>query len=299
MNINHLKYFVAVVDHGSISRAAETLNVSQPAVSNSVRLLEHIFGVQLLDRTPRGVIPTPFGKSLHEYASAATGLLQRAAIEIKRIEQGSGGHFNIGVVGSAISTIGPDLVSALMSQDKKFTFSVMAGQSEGLIARLYAGELDFILSGHVAPSSLSDKFVVEKLCSTKTAIFARKGHPLHRQRNISIQDIKKAKWVLPERSLFRQFLERNHFEHQDGFLDVVVTTNANAFIAEIVKSTDLLTSTVPEALHSDVAADTIRPLNFKLGDEVWQVSLIYIKSRHLTQAMQNFIQVARLICKQM
>lgn len=297
MNINHLKYFVAVVEHGSISRAADSLNVSQPAVSNSVRLLEHVFGVQLLDRTPRGVSPTPFGKTLHEYASAATSLLQRAAIELKHIEQGSGGHFNIGVVGSAISTIGPDVVRSLLSQDRNFTFSVVAGQSEGLIARLYTGELDFVLSGQVAPSSLSDDFMVEKLSTTKTAIFARKGHPLLRKKQIAIEDIRDAKWVLPEKSLFRQFFERNHFKGESGFLNVAITTNANAFISEIVKSTDFLTSTVPQALQSEISADTIRPINFKLGEEVWNVSLVYMRSRHKTQAMQNFIQAARMMCK--
>src|SRR5580658_3020836 len=61
-----LRYFLAVVEKGSLSGAAEALNISEPALSKSIRLLEQSLKVQLLERHSRGMVPTVFGRALAE-----------------------------------------------------------------------------------------------------------------------------------------------------------------------------------------------------------------------------------------
>lgn len=295
MNINHLRYFVAVVEHKSISRAADAMNVSQPAVSNSIRLLEHVFDAQLLDRGPRGVSPTAFGKTLLEFATAATSLLDRAGVEIQHIKDGSGGHLNLGVVGSAVSTLTPRIICDLVSDGGAYTFDVSAGNSEPLLARLYAGDLDVILAGHTADFGLADEFIVEELLHAETQVFARKGHPLTRKKRISVGDLQSAQWVLPEKSLIRRTLGVSHSPSGKDRLDVVLTTNSMALIAEMVKASDLLTSSVADALKSDLASGAVKPLEVDVQEESWKVSLIYLRNRHLTKAMLAFIAKAKAL----
>ena len=68
MQLRHLRYFVGIVDAGSFSRAAESIHVAQPALSQQIAELERELGVTLFVRSARGVQPTPAGKALYNEA---------------------------------------------------------------------------------------------------------------------------------------------------------------------------------------------------------------------------------------
>ena len=68
MDLRQLRYFIAIVEAGSVSRAAERLRVAQPALSQHVRAMEAALGLPLLIRNPRGVLPTEAGLRLLEQA---------------------------------------------------------------------------------------------------------------------------------------------------------------------------------------------------------------------------------------
>ena len=70
MNFRRLKYFVKIVDIGSLTQAAEVLHIAQPALSQQVATLEGELNQQLLIRTKRGVTPTGAGKILYTHARA-------------------------------------------------------------------------------------------------------------------------------------------------------------------------------------------------------------------------------------
>ncbi|KMV73877.1 LysR family transcriptional regulator, nitrogen assimilation regulatory protein [Rosenbergiella nectarea] len=70
MNLRRLKYFVKIVDTGSLTRASEVLHIAQPALSQQLATLEGEFNQQLLIRTKRGVIPTDAGQVLYHHAKS-------------------------------------------------------------------------------------------------------------------------------------------------------------------------------------------------------------------------------------
>ena len=70
MELRQLRYFVAIVDHGSLSRAALVLHVAQPALTQQLRQLEEELGAQLLHRSAHGVLSTDAGKVFYEHAQA-------------------------------------------------------------------------------------------------------------------------------------------------------------------------------------------------------------------------------------
>ena len=77
VNLRHLRYFVKIVEAGSFSRAAATIHVAQPALSQQIAELEAELGVRLLLRTPRGVHPTPAGEVLCREAAAILRQMER------------------------------------------------------------------------------------------------------------------------------------------------------------------------------------------------------------------------------
>ncbi|MFL4472176.1 LysR family transcriptional regulator [Tateyamaria armeniaca] len=101
MELRHLRYFVAVADHGGITHAAERLNIAQPAVSRQIRDLEAELGVELLVREGRRVILSDAGRAFADRARAVLAASHAAVDEARRIDRGEAGHLRIGLLESA------------------------------------------------------------------------------------------------------------------------------------------------------------------------------------------------------
>lgn len=101
MELRHLRYFVAVADHGGITHAAERLNIAQPAVSRQIRDLEAELGVELLIREGRRVILSDAGRAFAERARSLLAASHDAVDEAQRIDRGQAGHLRIGLLESA------------------------------------------------------------------------------------------------------------------------------------------------------------------------------------------------------
>lgn len=87
MNFRRLKYFVKIVDIGSLTRAAEVLHIAQPALSQQVATLEGELDQQLLIRTKRGVTPTEAGKVLYTHARTILRQCEQAQLAVNNVGQ--------------------------------------------------------------------------------------------------------------------------------------------------------------------------------------------------------------------
>ncbi len=97
MNFRRLKYFVKIVDIGSLTQAAEVLHIAQPALSQQVATLEKAkLNQQLLIRTKRGVTPTDAGKILYTHARAILRQCEQAQLAVHNVGQALSGQVSIG-----------------------------------------------------------------------------------------------------------------------------------------------------------------------------------------------------------
>jgi DNA-binding transcriptional LysR family regulator len=83
LGVRDLHVFVTVVQWGSMAKAAQQLNVTQPAVSKAIGDLEHTLGVRLLDRRPQGVEPTMYGRALLKRSNAVFDELKQSVRDIE------------------------------------------------------------------------------------------------------------------------------------------------------------------------------------------------------------------------
>lgn len=102
IELRHLRYFVAAVEHDSIGRAAETLGITQPALSRQLRDLEEDVGVALLARTARGIQPTLAGQSLYTDATRILRQAEQMAPEAQRALRGTSGSCVVGLAASPL-----------------------------------------------------------------------------------------------------------------------------------------------------------------------------------------------------
>lgn len=102
LELRHLRYFVAVVEHGSFRGAALRLHVSQPPLTRQIQQLEELLGVTLLQRKPRGIEPTDAGLVFFDEARNILTLAEQAASRALLAGQGQIGRLDVGVFGSAV-----------------------------------------------------------------------------------------------------------------------------------------------------------------------------------------------------
>ena len=106
MNLRRLKYFVKLVDIGSMTQAADVLHVAQPALSQQLATLEAELQQQLLIRTKRGVTPTEAGKVLYGHAQIILRQCEQAQLDINATGQALSGQVSVGLApGTAASTL--------------------------------------------------------------------------------------------------------------------------------------------------------------------------------------------------
>lgn len=182
MNLNHLAVFHAVAQEGSVSRGAERLCVSQPAVSKQVRELEAALGVTLLDRLPRGVRLTAAGAVLAGYARRLFGVeaeAERAIVELKGLSQGRltiGASLTIGVY------LLPEILGAYQTRHPGIELSLEIANTHVIQQKLLENALDVALTeGFVKDSALeADVFRHDALVA-----IVPPDHPLLSEANVT------------------------------------------------------------------------------------------------------------------
>ena len=196
IKIRQLVYLAEVARHQSFLKTAQTLRVTQPAVTRTIRELEETLGMQLFDRGHRGVKPTPFGAAFLHHTLVALAELRAGINEMESLRQGQGGHVAVGGLPAALSSLLPMAISKMKAVTPRVTVNVVEARNDVLLPSLRAGELDFIVG---RPASI-DRMVGlshETLYYERLSIFIRKGHPAHLAGHIRLEDMLDFTWVVP------------------------------------------------------------------------------------------------------
>jgi LysR family nitrogen assimilation transcriptional regulator len=143
MNFRRLKYFVKIVDIGSLTQAAEVLHIAQPALSQQVATLEGELDQQLLIRTKRGVTPTEAGKMLYTHARMILRQCEQAQLAVSNIGQTLSGQVSIGLApGTAASSITMPLLQAVRAELPEVLIYLHENSGAVLNDKLLSGQLD-------------------------------------------------------------------------------------------------------------------------------------------------------------
>lgn len=140
VTLRQLRYFKAVVEHGSFGRAAESVHISQPALSLQIREIEDTLG-SLLERESRGFVLTPLGREVHRQALR---VLDEALLLETIGRRFADGPFRIAV--GIVSTLAPYLLAGLLERlqgkTPRIELDILEASGQELVASLLAGRLD-------------------------------------------------------------------------------------------------------------------------------------------------------------
>jgi LysR family transcriptional regulator, hydrogen peroxide-inducible genes activator len=146
MEIHQLRYFVAVAEEGSFSRAAVREHVAQPSLSQQIQKLEAEMDQRLFDRLPRSVVPTEAGKCLLDYARKILIEIGDARRCVDDLKQGVVGRLVVGAIPTIALYVLPVLIANFRRRYPKVIFELFEDTTENLAARLEEGTMDIVLA---------------------------------------------------------------------------------------------------------------------------------------------------------
>lgn len=253
MNSVRLQRFLAVYEHRSFGRAAAELNLTQPALSKSIQLLEEKLGVKLFERTAFGVMPTVYGDALSLHAKAIDAEMRTAEREIKMLSGVVKGEVTVGVTPSVACDLIPRAFLKLRADRSAITLNVVEGLMEHHVPALRRGELDLIVGGWTRGSH--PDLTVEGLVRDRVVVVAGKDHPLARGTRVTMAELVDLDWVMPPHSQFWVHAFENAFASVGlQAPEPAAIANSPGFLLAMLATGGYVTA-LPDAL---VARDTAR-----------------------------------------
>lgn len=190
----HLK---AVINAGSVNSAAELIGLSQPALTRSISRLEDALQVKLVDRTPRGVVPTAFGESLLEYIEVADNTLDNAVAALASLKDSTEGRLVCGGTSITMNALVPAAVADLQRRKPKAKIRVIEGYTTSLFYMLRRGEVDVVVGPRMAEFDQAD-LIWEEIATEQVGIFVKRGHQLLTASSNSLNEmLERHSWVVP------------------------------------------------------------------------------------------------------
>ncbi|MGS7352666.1 LysR substrate-binding domain-containing protein, partial [Klebsiella pneumoniae] len=177
IRLRHLHTFVAVAQQGTLGRAAETLNLSQPALSKTLNELEQLTGTRLFERGRLGAQLTLVGEQFLTHAVKVLDALNSAGQALNRKEGLNNAIVRIGALPTAALGILPTVIGQFHKQQKDITLQVATMNNTMLLAGLKSGEIDIGI-GRMSDPELMSGLHYELLFLESLKLVVRPGHPL-------------------------------------------------------------------------------------------------------------------------
>ena len=177
IRLRHLHTFVAVAQQGTLGRAAETLNLSQPALSKTLNELEQLTGTRLFERGRLGAQLTLVGEQFLTHAVKVLDALNSAGQALNRKEGLTNDIVRIGALPTAALGILPTVIGQFHKQQKDITLQVATMNNTMLLAGLKSGEIDIGI-GRMSDPDLMSGLNYELLFLESLKLVVRPGHPL-------------------------------------------------------------------------------------------------------------------------
>jgi DNA-binding transcriptional LysR family regulator len=301
LKLRDLHVFMAIVQRGSMAKAAEHLGVSQPAVSAIIAELEHALGVRLLDRGQRGVTPTIYGREMIERCRAAFDELKQGIATIEAMADPTVGAVRIGCTESLVSAILSPVIDRFSRQYPGVQLHVQDVITSTLdLPELRERSLDVVLSRPARLRAGTEEMNVEVLFNDEMIIAAGKQNPLARRCEIDIADLVNEPWILTRPGTWNYTVVAEAFRARGISMPSKCLTTFSVDLRIDLLATGRFITAFPKSA-AIVSADrfSLKILPVNLPVRPWPVELITLKNRTLNTAAQRFIQDIRAFARTM
>lgn len=300
MDIRQLRVLLAVVEQGSLGRAAEWLNSSQPAVTKTIQRLEQELDVSLFERDSRGMHPTQFADCLAAHARSISIGISQAIADVKSLKRGAIGTVTVGSPPLVATEILTPIIIRLVAENPGLHVR-LATASDAVSERLLSGAFDFGLDllGTITPES---GLIQRHLFNDRLILAVRTGHWLTKVSSPTPQDLQSAEWILPlpgnrHRHRLEQFFELAGISPPIAMIECSTTS----FLKAVISQTNYVGVLASIALHPerDTADRKLHVIEVDSPSMIRPLGLVWRRNQVLTPAIRMAMRAIEEECRKL
>lgn len=285
-----LKSFLAVVRHGSIRAASAELNLAQSAISRQLQALEHQVGTLLLERRPRGVVPTEAGLLLLRYARSAAHDVDRLMSEIDALRGLERGQLRITAIESLVPTLLPQVIDRFRRRHPGVTFTVDVLTTDQVLTQLREGDADIGIGFSPPPSP--DIAVHHRVGEPLLAVMAA-GHPLASAERVTLADLVRHPLGLPSSRSGARFVFDEACRRAGVAAAPVLETSSMELLHRFALLGDGVTVLLRHTIGASLRRGTLRALQLEDGVLGGTLEVLTLRDRTLPLPSERFLAFLR------
>lgn len=298
LKLRHFQLFLALDEQRNLHRAANQLNMSQPAASKLLSDLEANLGIRLFDRHPRGLTPNWYGEIMIRHAHSMLSALRHTGEELNALGEGNAGTVAVGTVMAPAVTLLTSAIERVHRDRPGLKISVDVDVSKVLVPRLLEGELDFAIT-RIPAGVDAERFVFEEIGEEELCFVCRQGHPLADKQTLSLADMTGFPWSLqPTGALMRQRVDSLFLHHQVAPPNQIVDTADLLLSLALVDKSNTITVTTREAADLLCTPQRFHLLPFSETLSVQPYGLVSLRHQRLSPGAAALMSTLREIIAQ-
>lgn len=294
LKLRDLHILLSVAEWGSMGKAAAQLGISQPNISKALADMEHILGVRLFDRGPRGVEVTDYGRALLKRGIAAFDELKHGIRDIEFLADPTSGELRIGCVESLSSAILLPIIHRFMEQFPGVILHVSDLPAPAWeLSDLRERKLDLILGRWVMPlpqSELGDDVNVEVLFDDRLIIAAGMQSRWAHRRRITLAELTDAPWVLPGPNTWNYIGMKEAFRARGLEMPKIRLVTGSLSLRSHLLANDQFVTAVAKSVADRYG---LKVLPVDLPPLRWPIASITLKNRTLSPIVALFVEHVR------
>ena len=298
IKLQDLRILMAVVQAGSMRKAAEHLNTTQPSISRSITELEGVIGVRLLDRNRQGVKPTEYGRALLDGGAAMFDELRQAVNNIEFLADPAAGDVRIGCPSFLAASFVSAVIDRVSQHYPRIAFHLVTTPQETLNRELRERNVDLLITPRLNLYT-DDQFGFEVLYDNSYVVVAGAQNPWASRRRIELAELVNELWVLPppEGSVLGAVAKEAFRTSGIDYPRATVSTVVPEARISLLSSGRFLTILTISVLRFSTERSKVKVLPVKLPMARVPIGIVTLKNRTLSPVAKLFIEHAREVAK--
>ncbi|MFX9136665.1 LysR family transcriptional regulator [Acinetobacter baumannii] len=296
-NTRRLEIFSTLYLTKGMKNTASLLNITQPAVSSAIKLLEESLNIELFIRTPNGIRATEVCELLQQNIKRCLNIINDLPNQIANFIGNMQGTVRIGALPLIRTFLLPKAIAALANQYPRIRFLTFESAYESLVAQLRSGDIDFIV-GAIRLQEQSSDLYSQILFDENMFMVVRNKHPLLRKK-IQLPDLLDQQWILPRTNSPARILLENNFKSLNLIPpEPTVETGDLALSRGLLLESNMIAVVSEQQMKYELDQGLIKKLPFDLPQTTRQIGLIFRKNSIQSSVTKALIQSLENICKE-
>jgi DNA-binding transcriptional LysR family regulator len=286
INLRQLSVFCAVAARMSVSAAAEDLMMSQPAVSQQLRALEHQLGAKLFEWTGQRLLLTEVGAAVRPHAEAMLALADEIALAVAELRlPADRGALSLGANTTGGMYIVPELVRGFLAEHPHAQVTLQVEHTNRIVDRILQGFVDVAL---VTGPLVDERLAIRDVASDELVTIASPAHPLAARTSVSVAEVAAAGWVLYAHGSRTREVVRGAFAQRGHKLNVVMQLSSTEAVKKAVESNLGIAMVSGHAVARELALGALVALSVEGLSIRRPIHLLHRGQRRLTPLAASF-----------